>query len=39
MLDEKTKKGINIPLITLINNIVVNNQDPNDLASFLINKE
>ena len=34
-----TKKGINIPLITLINNIVVNNQDPNDLASFLINKE
>jgi len=33
------KKGIEIPLITLIHNIVCNNQDPNDLASFLINKD
>ena len=32
------KKGIEIPLITLINNIVCNGQNPNDLATFLINK-
>lgn len=32
------KKGIEIPLITLINNIVCNNQNPNDLAEFLIKK-
>lgn len=32
------KKGIDIPLITLINNIVCNNQNPEDLAEFLINK-
>jgi len=32
------KKGIEIPLITLINNIVCNNQNPDDLAKFLINK-
>lgn len=32
------KKGIEIPLITLINNIVCNNQDPSDLAEFLIKK-
>lgn len=32
------KKGIEIPLITLINNIVCNGQNPNDLAEFLINK-
>ena len=33
------KKGINIPLITLINNIVVNNQNPEDLKEFLIKKD
>jgi len=33
------KKGIEIPLITLINNIVCNNQNPADLATFLINKD
>ena len=33
------KKGINIPLITLIYNIVVNNQNPEDLATFLISKD
>lgn len=32
------KKGIEIPLITLINNIVCNGENPDDLASFLINK-
>ena len=32
------KKGIEIPLISLINNIVCNNQNPNDLAEFLIKK-
>lgn len=32
------KKGIEIPLITLINNIVCNGQKPDDLATFLINK-
>ena len=32
------KKGIEIPLITLINNIVCNGQNPNDLAEFLIKK-
>jgi len=32
------KKGIEIPLITLIYNIVCNNQNPSDLATFLINK-
>jgi len=32
------KKGIEIPLITLINNIVCNGQNPQDLATFLINK-
>ena len=33
------KKGIEIPLITLINNIVCNGQNPNDLAEFLIKKD
>jgi len=33
------KKGINIPLITLIYNIVINYEDPNNLATFLINKD
>ena len=33
------KKGIEIPLITLINNIVCNNADPNELSSFLIKKD
>lgn len=33
------KKGIEIPLITLIHNIVCNGQNPNDLATFLINKD
>jgi len=32
------KKGIEIPLITLINNIVCNGQNPDDLATFLIKK-
>lgn len=32
------KKGIEIPLITLINNIVCNGQNPSDLADFLIKK-
>ena len=32
------KKGIEIPLITLINNIVCNGQNPDDLAEFLIKK-
>lgn len=32
------KKGIEIPLIILINNIVCNGQNPNDLAEFLIKK-
>ena len=32
------KKGIEIPLITLINNIVCNGQNPEDLAEFLIKK-
>lgn len=32
------KKGIEIPLITLINNIVCNGENPDDLATFLINK-
>lgn len=32
------KKGIDIPLITLINDIVSNNKDPETLATFLINK-
>lgn len=32
------KKGIEIPIITLINNIVCNGQNPGDLATFLINK-
>ncbi len=32
------KKGIEIPLITLINNIVCNGTNPNDLAEFLIKK-
>lgn len=33
------KKGIEIPLITLINNIVCNGENPDDLATFLINKD
>jgi len=33
------KKGIDIPLITLINDIVCNNRNPKDLAEFLINKD
>lgn len=33
------KKGIDIPLITLIHNIVSNNEDPNELAKFLITKD
>lgn len=33
------KKGIKIPLIELIYNIVCNNQNPNDLATFLISKD
>lgn len=32
------KKGIEIPLITLINDIVCNGTDPSDLAEFLIKK-
>ncbi len=32
------KKGINIPLIDLINNIVCHNEDPSKLAKFLIDK-
>ena len=32
------KKGIEIPLITLIHNIVCNEQNPDDLAEFLIKK-
>lgn len=32
------KKGIEIPLITLINDIVCNGTNPNDLAEFLIKK-
>lgn len=32
------KKGIEIPLITLIHNIVCEGENPDDLASFLINK-
>lgn len=32
------KKGIEIPLITIINNIVCNGEDPDTLATFLINK-
>lgn len=33
------KKGINIPLINVIYDIVVNNKDPYSLATFLINKD
>ena len=32
------KKGIEIPLINLINNIVSNGEDPNSLAKFLVDK-
>jgi len=32
------KKGIEIPLITLIHNIVCKGENPNNLATFLINK-
>ena len=33
------KKKINIPLITLINDIIDGKKDPHDLADFLINKK
>lgn len=33
------KKGIDIPLINIIHNIVCNGEDPNTLSSFLINKD